>query len=90
MDLLKLGHWHQTVAPLAVVAGLVALSGTALATTQSQQRQVGRDVNQAAKHDARSEKIDCRAANNQSNAACRQDKRDTKQQGRQDKRDIKY
>jgi hypothetical protein len=91
MKISKLGHWHRTVAPLAAVAGLLALSGTGLAqTNQSQQRQAGRDVNQAAKQDARSEKIDCRAANNQSNAACRQDKRDTKQQGRQEKRDIKY
>ncbi len=56
----------------------------------SQQRQAGRDVNQAAKHDARSTKVDCRAANQQSNAACRHDKRGTRQEGRQDKRDIKY
>ena len=70
--------------------GLVTLSGSALATNQSQQRQQGRDVNQAAKQESRSTKVDCRAANQQSNAACRQDKRDTKQQGRQDKRDIKY
>lgn len=79
----------RTVEVLAA-AGLLALSGTALATNQSQQRQTGRDVNQAAKQDARSDKVDCRAANQQSNAACRHDKRDTKQQGRQDKRDIKY
>jgi len=79
----------RTVEVLAA-GGLLALSGSALATNQSQQRQVGRDVNQAAKHDARSTKVDCRAANQQSNAACRHDKRDTKQEGRQDKRDIKY
>jgi hypothetical protein len=35
-------------------------------------------VNQAAKQDARSGKIGCRQENNQSNAACRQDKRDIK------------
>ncbi|WP_213959927.1 MULTISPECIES: hypothetical protein [unclassified Variovorax] len=77
-------------AQVLAAAGLLALSGAALATNQSQQRQAGRDVNQAAKHDARSTKVDCRAANQQSNAACRHDKRDTKQEGRQDKRDIKY
>jgi len=45
---------------------------------------------QAAKHEARTTKIDCRQANEQSNAECRQDKRDTKQDGRQEKRDIKH
>jgi hypothetical protein len=73
-----------------VAAGLLAMSGAALATNQSQQRQQGRDVNQQAKQDARSTKIDCRQENNKSNAACRHDKRDTKQDGRQEKRDIKY
>lgn len=82
---------HRTrLLEVFAVIGLVALSGSALATNQSQQRQQGRDVNQAAKQESRSTKVDCRAANQQSNAACRQDKRDTKQQGRQDKRDIKY
>ena len=86
---LRDGNWTRVTGALAA-AGLLALSGGALATNQSQQRQQGRDVNQAAKHDARSTKIDCRAENNKSNAQCRQDKRDTKQEGRQDKRDIKY
>jgi hypothetical protein len=90
MNVLKFGYWRRTVGPMAAAAGLLVLSGAALATDQSQQRQQGRDVNQAAKQDARSGKIDCRQENNQSNAACRQDKRETKQQGRQDKRDIKY
>lgn len=66
------------------------MSGAALATEQAQQRQAGRNVNQAAKQQARQGKVDCRAANEKSNAACRQDKRDTKQEGRQEKRDIKY
>ena len=70
--------------------GLLALSGAALATNQSEQRQAGRNVNQQAKHEARSNKVDCRAANEKSNSQCRQDKRDTKQNGRQAKRDIKY
>jgi len=64
--------------------------GEALATDQSQQRQQGRDTNQAAKQDARSDKVDCRAENQKSNAQCRQDKHNTKQDGRQEKRDTKY
>ncbi|BDB29399.1 hypothetical protein CTP10_R68130 (plasmid) [Cupriavidus sp. P-10] len=75
---------------MLAAAGLLALSGAALATNQSQQRQQGRDANQAAKQEARTGKIDCRAANQKSNSQCRQDKRDTKQEGRQEKRDIKY
>ncbi|MEM5331670.1 hypothetical protein VSR34_34675 [Paraburkholderia sp. JHI2823] len=83
------GRWMRTAAMLAA-AGLLTLSGGALATTQSQQRQQGRNVNQAAKQQARSTKVDCRAANEKSNAQCRQDKRNTKQEGRQQKRNIKY
>ncbi len=85
----RMGYWRRT-AELAAAVGLLALSGAALATNQSQQRQQGRQTNQAAKQDARSTKVDCRQENNKSNAACRHDKRDTKQDGRQDKRDIKY
>ena len=81
--------WSRALKLLAA-GSLVALSGTALATNQSQQRQDGRQVNQNAKQDARSNKVDCRQANQQSNAACRNEKRDTKQDGRQEKRDIKY
>jgi len=80
---------RQTFGLLAAT-GLLALSGAALATEQSRDRQDGRNANQAAKHDARSTKIDCRQENNQSNAECRQDKRETKQDGREEKRDIKY
>ncbi|MNT34737.1 hypothetical protein D3C72_1707340 [compost metagenome] len=83
------GLWRRTGAML-VAAGLLALSWAALATNQSQQRQQGRDANQAAKQEARAGKVDCRAANQKSNSQCRQDKRDTKQEGRQEKRDIKY
>ena len=83
------GLWRRTGAMLAA-SGLLALSGAALATNQSQQRQQGRDANQAAKQEAREGKVDCRAANQKSNSQCRQDKRDTKQEGRQQKRDIKY
>ncbi|MFL9935281.1 hypothetical protein P0D88_40725 [Paraburkholderia sp. RL18-103-BIB-C] len=83
------GIWRRSSAMFAA-AGLLVLSGSAFATNQSQQRQAGRNVNQSAKHEARSNKVDCRAANEKSNSQCRQDKRDTKQGGRQAKRDIKY
>jgi len=83
------GRWRLAGGLLAA-AGLLTLSGAALATDQSQQRQQGRDTNQAAKQDARSEKIDCRAENQKNNAQCRQDKHDTKQEGRQDKRETKH
>jgi hypothetical protein len=85
----RIGFWRRTSATL-VAGGLLALSGASLATDQSQQRQEGRNANQNAKQKAHSNKVDCRAANQQSNSQCRQDKRDTKQGGRQDKRDIKY
>jgi hypothetical protein len=71
-------------------AALFLLPGIVFATEQSQQRQQGRAVNQAAKQEGRSTKQDCRATNQKSNSQCRQDKRDTKQEGRQEKRDIKY
>jgi hypothetical protein len=87
---LRIATWRRALAPLAAAAGLLVLSGTALATNQSQQRQQGRDANQSAKQDARSTKIDCRQENQKSNAQCRNEKRDTKQDGRQEKRDIKY
>jgi hypothetical protein len=77
-------------AVLGIAAGTFAYIPEALATEQAQQRREGRDANQAAKQDARSAKVDCRAENNKSNAECRQDKRDTKQEGRQEKREIKY
>jgi membrane protease subunit (stomatin/prohibitin family) len=82
------GLLEKTAGVLVGIAFLT-LSGTSLATEQSQDRQQGRQVNQQAKQEARKEKIDCRAENNKSNAECRQDKRDTKQEGRQTKRDVK-
>lgn len=79
-----------TIWRAAVMIALLQITGASFATEQAQQRQQGRNVNQAAKQEARSTKIDCRAANQKSNAQCRQEKRDTKQEGRQAKRDIKY
>ena len=87
----KFEFWRRSVTPAAVAASLLLLSGTAFAQTkQANERQDGRNANQAAKQEARTGKIDCRQENNKSNAECRQDKRDTKQDGRQEKRDIKY
>jgi hypothetical protein len=84
----KLAFLRRSVGVLVGVS-VLAVSGAALATEQSRDRQAGRDVNQDAKEQARKEKIDCRAADNKSNSACRQDKRDTKQDGRHDKRETK-
>jgi hypothetical protein len=82
-------RWSRAAGAL-LVAGLLALSGVALATEQAQQRQEGRDVKQDAKQDARQNKVNCKAADQKNNAECRLDKRDTKQDGRQEKRDIKH
>ncbi|EKS66283.1 hypothetical protein BURK_030574 [Burkholderia sp. SJ98] len=67
-----------------------AIPNASFATEQAQQRRAGRDVRQDTRQHARHTKQDCRAANQQSNASCRHDKRDTKQQGRQAARNIKY
>jgi hypothetical protein len=77
-------------AGVLIGVGLLMLSGSAMATDQSQKRQEGRDVKQDAKQDARAGKVDCKAADQKSNSECRQDKRDTKQDGREDKRDTKH
>ena len=87
---LQFGSWRAMVVRAVAVAGLVLLSGAAMATEQSKDRQEGRAANQDAKQKARTEKVDCRKENEKSNAACRQDKRETKQDGRKEKRDIKY
>lgn len=84
----KFRRWAVVTLP---AVALILLGGAASAQTQqANERQAGRNVNQAAKQEARSTKVDCRQANNKSNAECRQDKRDTKQDGRQAKREIKY
>jgi hypothetical protein len=76
-------------AGVLVGIGLLALSGAAVATEQSKDRQAGRDVNQDAKQQARAEKAACKAGDEKSRSECRQDKRDTKQEGREDKRETK-
>jgi len=87
-------NWNEKirlVVPGAVLAtALFAVALPGFATEQAQQRREGRDVKQDARQDSRAEKVDCRAANQKSNAACRNDKRDTKQDSRQQARDIKY
>ena len=88
MNTLGTGHLRRAAAFAA--SSLLFIAGTAFATEQAQQRQQGRSANQAAKHNARSDKQECRAENQKSNGQCRRDKRDAKQEGRQEKRDIKY
>jgi len=74
----------------AWIAGvLLALSSSAFATEQAQQRREGRDAKQDAKQEARHDKAECKQTDGKSNSECRQDKRDAKQDGRQEKRDIK-
>ncbi len=85
----KAGFLKRSAGALVAV-GLLTVSGAALSTDNSKQRQEGRDVKQDAKQDARAGKVDCKAADQKSNSECRQDKRDTKQQGREDKRDVKH
>jgi hypothetical protein len=85
-----IAYRFAAISPVVAAAGLLLVAGTAFATEQAQQRQQGRAVNQAAKQEAHSTKIDCRAENQKSNAQCRQDKRNAKQEGRQTKREIKY
>jgi len=84
----KIGLLRRSAGVLVGV-GLLAFSGAALTTEQSQDRQAGRDVKQDAKQQARVEKAGCKAADQKSNSECRQDKRDTKQEGREDKRETK-
>ena len=81
--------WSRTTGAL-IAAGLLALSGAALATDQAEQRRDGRDAKQDSKEKARQNKVDCKAADQKNNSECRHDKRDAKQDGRQEKRDIKH
>ncbi|CAG9167962.1 hypothetical protein LMG23992_00970 [Cupriavidus laharis] len=82
--------WKPGFTALAVAMALTAWSGMPWATEQAQQRRAARDVRQDTRQDSRQTKQDCRAADQKSNAGCRQDKRHTKQEGRQTARDIKY
>jgi len=85
----KRSSWSRAAGAL-IGAGMLTLSGFALATDQAEQRRDGRDAKQDSKDQARKNKVDCKAADQKNNAECRQDKRDTKQDGRQEKRDIKH
>ncbi|MEC5387803.1 hypothetical protein VVD49_18875 [Uliginosibacterium sp. H3] len=80
----------MVVSGVLLAVGMALCAAPASATTQSKQRQAARDVRQETRPDAREEKRDCRAADDKSNAGCRQDKRGAKQDGRQTARDIKY
>ena len=78
------------VAILAIAAGVQWMSVPAYATEQGEQRREARDTKQTGRQDAREEKAECKAGDDQSRAECRQDKRDTKQESRDTARDIKY
>jgi hypothetical protein len=74
-----------------VAAGLLSVTIPGYSATQNaEERRDGRDVKQDTRKEARTEKVDCRKADQKNNAECRQDKRDTKQTGRQEARDIKH
>jgi len=75
---------------LVATMSLASVSDTSWATEQAQQRRAGRDVRQDTRQGARHTKQECRAADQKSNAACRQDKRHAKSEGRKAARDIKY
>jgi hypothetical protein len=74
----------------AAVACFVVYTDAAAETEQAQQRQTARGVRQDTRQHARQTKENCVVSNQQSNASCRQDKRETKQKGRRVARDIKY
>ena len=78
------------VSAVLIAVGLLMASGSGMATEQARERRDARDTKQDTRDEARDTKQDCRAADQQSNPECRQDKRDTKQDGRKEARDIKY
>ena len=56
----KQASWSRTAGAF-IGAGLLALSGVALATDQAEQRRDGRDAKQDSKDQARKNKVDCKA-----------------------------
>jgi hypothetical protein len=79
--------------PLAAIAIAALMAGTTVTayaqTENAQERRDARDTKQTGRQDARAEKVDCRKADNKSNAACRQDKRENKQDTREESRDVR-
>ena len=82
------GYWAMGKAAVFVSAFVMA-AAPAYSTENAQERRGARDTKQDARQTGRSEKVDCRKADNKSNAACRQDNRDTRQTGRSDSRDVR-
>ena len=80
---------------LAVAKAVVIASGLSMVTTpgyateNAQERRDARDTKQDSRQDSRTQKVNCKAADQKNNAQCRQDKRDTKQSGRQESRDVR-
>jgi len=62
----------------------------AFATERGEVRKDSRSTRQTGRNDAQEEKKECREADEKSNAACRKQKRGSKQESREDARDIKY
>jgi hypothetical protein len=74
----------------AVAVCFIVYADAVAQTEQAQQRQAARGVRQDTRQNARQTKQNCVVSDQQSNASCRQDKRDTRQKGREVARDIKY
>ena len=86
MNSMKRPH---TLAAIVVATLLAGATITAYATENAQERRDARDTKQTGRQDARAEKVDCRKADNKSNAACRHDKRENKQDTREESRDVR-
>jgi hypothetical protein len=80
----------RRLAGLLIAGAALFCALPAAATQQGEERRAARDTRQDTRQDSRQDKVDCRQANQKGNAACRHDKRDTKQEGRKAARDIKY
>jgi len=79
------------LAPAFIAAGFLTAAVPSNAATQNAgERRDSRDVRQDGRQEGRGEKVDCRQANQKSNAACRQDYRGDKRDNRDTARDIKY
>ena len=74
---------------IVIASGFLIVTTAGYATENAAERRDARDTKQDSRQDSRTQKVDCKAANQKNNAQCRQDKRDTKQSGRQDSRDVR-
>ena len=85
-----LNSWFWAVAKaVAIASGFLMVTTPGYATENAQERRDARDTKQDTRQDSRTQKVNCKAADQKNNAQCRQDKRDTKQSGRQESRDVR-